>query len=286
VADPRPDGQGARAAGHPTLTDRRHAGPVEGRRPPTAARVRSVHLNGGPQAFLFDLDDTLFDHTRALIEGLRSLRRTETALRRRPFAEVVERYEGLLDEIQPGPPPAPADHEEARALRFAALARWLGEPGGAATAERWSRDYRAAYQANRHPVPGAGGLLRRLYGNATLGIITNNHTAEQEEKLEVLGLGHWFDFMVTSESSGLSKPDPRIFRLALERAEVAAAEAVMVGDNWSSDIEGALAAGIPPVWLNRWGEGRALPPTVRSIGSFRPVEATATALFRTPPRYP
>jgi HAD superfamily hydrolase (TIGR01549 family) len=281
MVDPRPDGQGARAQGHPTLNDRPRAGRLEGRRRTTAAPGLAVLPTDRPQAVLFDLDDTLFDHTRALTEGLRTLRRAEPALRRRPFVDLVERYEQLLDRIQPGPPPAPSTHAEARALRFAALAAWLGVSAGAATAERWSSDYREAYQANRHPVPGVTELLRRLSRQVTLGIVTNNHTAEQEEKLEVLGLGRWFDFMITSESCGLSKPDPRIYRLALERAAVAPAEAVMVGDNWVSDVEGALAAGIPPVWLNRWREDRALPPTVRSLRSFRPLAHATTALIGT-----
>jgi FMN phosphatase YigB (HAD superfamily) len=54
----------------------------------------------------------------------------------------------------------------------------------------------------------------------------------------------------------VEKPDPRIFRLALERAGVGPDEAVYVGDLYSVDIRGARAAGIEAVLLDpgrHWG---------------------------------
>jgi FMN phosphatase YigB (HAD superfamily) len=50
---------------------------------------------------------------------------------------------------------------------------------------------------------------------------------------------------------GLEKPDPAIFRAALERAGVTPAEAIHVGDSPSADVHGAHAAGIRPILLDR-----------------------------------
>ena len=47
------------------------------------------------------------------------------------------------------------------------------------------------------------------------------------------------------------KPDPRIFEILLERAGLAADEVVHGGDDAEADVEGARAAGVLPVWLNR-----------------------------------
>jgi len=50
---------------------------------------------------------------------------------------------------------------------------------------------------------------------------------------------------------GASKPDPQMFRAALEQAGVEAAAAVHVGDQIETDIEGARRAGINPILIDR-----------------------------------
>jgi FMN phosphatase YigB (HAD superfamily) len=50
---------------------------------------------------------------------------------------------------------------------------------------------------------------------------------------------------------GAGRPDPRIFAEALRAAGARPADAVMVGDNVAKDVEGALAAGLDAVWINR-----------------------------------
>ena len=88
-------------------------------------------------------------------------------------------------------------------------------------------------------------LLERLHGRTVLGVVTNNQIAEQEEKVAHFGLNDVIDFLVVSEGVGVSKPDPRIFSLALDRAAAEPGEAVMIGDSWENDILGARGAGIP-----------------------------------------
>ena len=86
-----------------------------------------------------------------------------------------------------------------------------------------------------------------------VGIVTNNLLAEQQLKLHRCDLTDLAGPLITSEEVGAQKPDPRIFAVALERLGVSADAAVMVGDAWATDIEGARRAGIRPVWLNRFG---------------------------------
>ena len=50
---------------------------------------------------------------------------------------------------------------------------------------------------------------------------------------------------------GLAKPNPRLFRLVLERLEVEAEAAMHVGDHPLEDVEGAQAAGMEAVLLDR-----------------------------------
>jgi putative hydrolase of the HAD superfamily len=76
--------------------------------------------------------------------------------------------------------------------------------------------------------------------------------------LETVGLAAELDFVVDSGVVGVEKPDPAIFRLALERAGVAPAEAMHVGDLFAVDVVGARRAGIEPVLLDPLGRYRDL----------------------------
>ena len=86
----------------------------------------------------------------------------------------------------------------------------------------------------------------------TLGLITNMDR-DGDELARSLGLHDHVDFTVTSREAGAEKPNPLIFRAALDRARVDAARAAHVGDQLTSDVEGARAAGIQPVLMDRFG---------------------------------
>ncbi|HEV2165748.1 MAG TPA: HAD family hydrolase [Thermoplasmata archaeon] len=251
---------------------------------PEGPRKSARHSAPGTvRAVFFDFDDTLFDHTRSLVDGIRALRASEPRVSARPLGQVVRRYERLLDAIQPGKPGGPRTHPEARAARFRLLDAWLGGPGDPETAEAWSATYRAAYQAARRPVRGAVPLLRGLHGRVCVGVVTNNHTAEQIEKIQALHLERWIDFMVTSEDVGVQKPHPAIFRAALKKSGVPAAETTMVGDSWASDVLGATGAGLRAVWLRRRGRRPPGLPDVRVLRSFTPVRASRRVLLTAVP---
>lgn len=64
-------------------------------------------------------------------------------------------------------------------------------------------------------------------------------------------LTRYFDFTVISATARLAKPDPALFRLALERADVTADYALHVGDSYIRDALGARQAGITPALIDR-----------------------------------
>jgi len=65
------------------------------------------------------------------------------------------------------------------------------------------------------------------------------------------GLTRFFDFAVISATARRAKPDPELYRLALDRADVVADYAVHVGDSYVRDVLGARALGITPVLIDR-----------------------------------
>ena len=82
-----------------------------------------------------------------------------------------------------------------------------------------------------------------------IGCVSNADTAPLMTAIERLGLS--FDAVISSEATRCYKPEPEIFRQALEALGVTAERALHVGDSLHSDISGAAGAGITTVWLRR-----------------------------------
>lgn len=226
------------------------------------------------------MDDTIFDHSLTARSALARLRRSESFLRSRPLDEVWHEYLRLLEAVHTDVLSGRVSVQEARAERFRKLSRFCGVEVTREVASELSLRYRGHYQKLRRTVPGVRRVLERLQGRTVVGVVTNNEVAEQEEKLDFLRLRSFVDFMVVSQAVGVTKPDPEIFRLALERAKTGPGAAVMVGDSWTSDIVGARNAGIRPVWFNRFHLSPPDPWPVRELDSFRSPTRTEAALSR------
>ena len=117
----------------------------------------------------------------------------------------------------------------------------------------WQRTRVAAQTAYPH----AAAVLDRLRRHVRLGLVTNGTSDLQRRKLALAGLDGHFDVVVAACDVGVGKPDPAMFAAALEALGVAASEAVMVGNDLDRDIAGAAAAGIPSLWIQHGGNGRA-----------------------------
>jgi putative hydrolase of the HAD superfamily len=81
--------------------------------------------------------------------------------------------------------------------------------------------------------------------------LVTNVDADMKDVCRNLGLSTYLDFIVTSGEVGASKPNPKIFLTALERAAVKASEAAHVGDQYEIDVAGAMGAGIKSILLDR-----------------------------------
>lgn len=81
-----------------------------------------------------------------------------------------------------------------------------------------------------------------------LACITNGRDFFQRNKLDALGLTQYFDLILTSGEFGVKKPDPIIFKHALEQLNADAKDCVFIGDSLSSDMAPAKALGMTTVW--------------------------------------
>lgn len=229
-------------------------------------------------AVLFDLDDTLFDHWACTRAALAALCGPFPGLCGVPAGLLEREHARLLEELHLQVLAGRMTVDEARVERFGRLLAFAGQPAGRVVAGAAASAYRAAYVGHWRPVEGAMELLRAVHARAATGVVTNNVASEQRQKIAACGFEPLLDAVVISEEAGVTKPDPRIFEIGLQRVGRSAGETVMLGDAWATDIEGARAAGVRPVWFNRFG---AVSPdgTVAEIASLDPTGPVLSVLF-------
>jgi putative hydrolase of the HAD superfamily len=105
------------------------------------------------------------------------------------------------------------------------------------------------------PFPDAAPVLGALRAGGIHTAVVSNWDCSLGEVLAGLGLGGLLDAVLTSAEAGARKPDPRIFRMALERTRVPAERAILVGDSLDVDVAGGQAAGIRSLLLDRYASG-------------------------------
>lgn len=105
------------------------------------------------------------------------------------------------------------------------------------------------------PYPEVPETLRALRAAGVRMVVLSNWDVSLHDQLAATGLTPLVDGAVSSAELGFGKPHPAIFAHALEVAGVVAGEALMVGDSLDTDVQGAEAAGIAAVYVDRWGTG-------------------------------
>jgi putative hydrolase of the HAD superfamily len=231
------------------------------------------------KAVLFDLDDTLFDHRYAARCVLQDLQSCHAGLREYPL-EFLEREDfRLLGEKHVLVMAGSLSPDDARVQRIRSLFAHCGEQITVERAKELAARRVEIYRQSRRPVAGAVALLKELKRHIRIGIVTNNFTEEQRDKIEACGLTSLIDVLVTSEETGQPKPEREIFYAALRRLECEPHEAVMVGDSWEVDVIGATGAGLRAVWFNRDGLRKPDAPEVLEITSLEPAQEVAVQII-------
>ncbi|MGE5764340.1 MAG: HAD family hydrolase [Mycobacterium leprae] len=114
-----------------------------------------------------------------------------------------------------------------------------------------AREFRRRSTLRLAAFSDAVATLQALRGRVPLAAVSDAQRLFLEPELRAVGLACFFDVVVISSDHGFRKPDPRLFRLALDRLRVPAAATVHVGDNPDRDVAGAKAAGLIAVHLHR-----------------------------------
>ncbi|HEX5473089.1 MAG TPA: HAD-IA family hydrolase [Vicinamibacterales bacterium] len=207
-------------------------------------------------AVLFDLDDTLFDHhgsSRAALARVHAASIASSAA-----FEAFERHHAhFLEELHVEVLAGRLSLDAARIERFRRVFAALGLTVTAGQAAGAAAAYRDGYRDARRGIDGARELLALLHARTRVAVVSNNLLDEQQEKIALCGFAPFVDALVVSEEVGAPKPAAAMFETALARLGVAVSDAIMIGDSWAADIEGARAAGLRAIWFN---PGRRPPP--------------------------
>ena len=217
------------------------------------------------RAFIFDLDNTLYDYDAAhecamtaLLERYRGAFGLSETEFRTLYAETMDQQV-----VRAGGECA-AIHS--RLIRFQMMLEALGR--SVTLAPEMDRTYWGAFLASMSPDPEPGRILDALRAAGyRVGVGTNMTAERQYDKLKKLELLDRLDFLVSSEEANSEKPDKRIFDLCAEKAGCPAGACAFVGDSWKHDVLGAQNAGMHPIWLTAKPAPPDMPENVLRISS-------------------
>lgn len=222
---------------------------------------------------LFDVDDTLVDHSgaqrTAIVAYLASLGLVHDDAAVSLWREAEERHfsRHLTGELS------------FQGQRRARVREMLAADGGAvlddATVDEWFAGFNTHFEAAWTTYDDVGAALAMVASRElALGIVTNVDANRQRRKLEIVGLGGCFDVVVGLDTLGFGKPDPRVFRHACELLGTQPSDTFFVGDRLDHDAIGARDAGLRAVWLDRSGTGGAdVPDGITRVASLAELEA-------------
>jgi len=202
------------------------------------------------KAVLFDLDNTLYNydvpHKRALNAAFKELRKSIN-ISRTQFEHLFEIAKAEIKRELSGTASA---HN--RALYFQRLIEKTHNTLDVEIILKLYDTYWSSFLKNMKPSKKTLETLKKIKQKGLRIAVVSDMTAQiQLKKLKKLRISRYVDFLVTSEESGSEKPHLIMFLLALNKLKVSPSEAIMVGDNTTSDIEGANSAGLYTILIKR-----------------------------------
>ena len=195
----------------------------------------------------FDLDDTLWDPRPALI-----------AADKAQWFALAQRYPDLTERLTRDQifvcrkqilTDVPSIVGDVTALRIEVMYRLLLSLDIApAEADESAKMAFEAFMAKRNDVilfPETIRMLENVSKSYTVVAITNGNA--DVFKTEI---GPYFDLSIRADEAGIAKPDRGIFDLTWEKLGCQPNDVIHIGDSVENDIQGAINAGVTPIWYN------------------------------------
>jgi putative hydrolase of the HAD superfamily len=230
-----------------------------------------------PRAVLLDLDDTILDDSgsasRCWLEACEAHAGELGGIAPERLFEAIERTRGWYwadrERHRAGRLDLGAARAEVVGLALAELgvgvgvaATALAGPGLPASGAPGPLDAKIAAEYGRRrdtgmrPLDDAIETVRWLREQGCLlALVTNGNGAAQRAKVDRFQLAALFEVILIEGELGFGKPDPRIYRRALDELGVEASDVWMVGDNLEWEVASPQRLGIFSVWVDVHGAG-------------------------------
>ncbi|MCA1058784.1 HAD family hydrolase [Rossellomorea aquimaris] len=203
--------------------------------------------------FLFDLDDTLFDHSGAYKRGVDETLQNFPILaeiNQTEFFHTFTKHNHLLwskfalKEI---------NFEEFSIMRLNNTLMDFNITADSELLHQMVKGFQTSYLQQISPQHKTIQFLSRLSREIQVGIVTNGTVFNVYDKIERLALTNIFpeSSVIVSERIGIFKPHKGIFQHSLDLFKVEASRTLFIGDNYFTDISGANSVGMETLWINR-----------------------------------
>lgn len=205
------------------------------------------------KGIIFDLDDTLYDYRSANELAEKYIKKYIAKQYYLPNEAVEKALQAGKNRTKQLLPEGAAQHSRILYFQHA-----LEEMGINPIGKAWQLEciFWEKFLEKIELYAGFQDVLEWLRSaNIKIAICTDLTAGIQQQKIMKLGLDKYVDVLVTSEEVGYEKPDRRMFQLTLEKLQLKPDEAVMVGDSWNKDIQGAVNMGIKAIWKQSHGSG-------------------------------
>lgn len=215
------------------------------------------------RAIIFDLDDTLVDQAGAARRAVVGW----AAEHGITGDDVADRWDAVSDKHYRRYQSREVSFQEQRRAR---AREFLGADVIDAEADTLFAGYLTRYEAQWVAFDDAVPTLRRVRdaGLRTV-VLTNGEDGHQRLKLDLTGLAAEVDLHVSTSTLPASKPDSSAYLLTCERAGIAPAEALMVGNSLAHDVLGPIEAGLDAVLLDRHDAHPEAAPRIRTLHDLR-----------------
>lgn len=210
------------------------------------------------KALLVDLDDTLLDYSGGVDECWSAACETVGGAAGLDTASLVEAVRHARRWFWDDPGRHRRERVDMMGAWSKIVAHGLERMGApdAVLAGAVAEDFAARRWAVMRLFPGVEETLARLRGGGVaMALVTNGDTRQQRAKIERYDLARYFDAVLIEGEFGAGKPDEIVYRHVLERLDVPAHEAWMVGDHLEWDVAAPQRLGLRGVWIDREGTG-------------------------------
>ncbi|MCI5722751.1 MAG: HAD family hydrolase [Erysipelotrichaceae bacterium] len=112
----------------------------------------------------------------------------------------------------------------------------------------WKEKWYTEFHRFQVAMPNSHEVIQKLKEKYRLGIVTNGEARSQSIKVDKLDMRKYFQTVIVSGAFGKDKPDVSIYQQAAKDLGLECNEIAFIGDTFSTDIAGALKAGMLPIW--------------------------------------